>query len=132
MKPTRSSRVPYGFLHVPQAGDAAGLHRLGDQMAVIPSFSGDGMAIALHSGVMAARLHLAGASALDYHRRMRRDLRLQIRFASLLDRLARPRMGRDALVSIASLWPAGLRLAALWTRVPDTALRRADPSGAAS
>lgn len=38
-------RVPYGYLHRASAADPPGLWRLGDQAAVIPSYTGDGVAI---------------------------------------------------------------------------------------
>lgn len=47
--------VPYGWR---AAGTTAGLFRLGDQAAVIASLAGDGIAIALHSGRMAAHHYL--------------------------------------------------------------------------
>src|SRR3546814_1720006 len=67
------SNIPYGFVHRPDHGQIS-FYRLGDQTAVIPSFSGDGMAIALHSGIAAARCHLAGGSAVDFHRALRREI----------------------------------------------------------
>jgi flavin-dependent dehydrogenase len=45
-KPLAISAIPYGYVR--EASD--GLWALGDQAAVIPSFTGDGMSIALHSG----------------------------------------------------------------------------------
>jgi 2-polyprenyl-6-methoxyphenol hydroxylase-like FAD-dependent oxidoreductase len=57
------SNVPYGW----RVRDTeAGLFRLGDQAAVIASLAGDGIAIALTSGLAAADAHLAGASAGRY------------------------------------------------------------------
>ena len=58
-RPLTIFRVPYGFLHA--AADEPGLFRLGDQAAVIPSFCGDGMAIALHSAKLAAQGRAAWA-----------------------------------------------------------------------
>ena len=49
-RPLAIFRVPYGFVHR-DVGD--GVFRLGDQMAVIPSFSGDGVSMALHSAFRA-------------------------------------------------------------------------------
>src|SRR3546814_9091415 len=72
-RPLAVSNIPYGFVHRPDPGQIS-FYRLGDQTAVIPSFSGDGMAIALHSGIAAARCHLAGGSAVDFHRALRRAL----------------------------------------------------------
>ncbi len=54
-------------MHKPGSDEPAGLYRLGDQMAVTPSFSGDGMSIALHTAFAAVETHLAGEDALAYH-----------------------------------------------------------------
>ena len=48
-RPLSIFRVPYGYVHRPASGDVPSLFRLGDQAGVIPSFSGDGMSIALHT-----------------------------------------------------------------------------------
>jgi len=47
-RPLAVAGVPYGYQASPESAD--GLFRLGDQAAVIPSLTGAGMAIALHSG----------------------------------------------------------------------------------
>jgi flavin-dependent dehydrogenase len=113
-------------VHAPHPADPAGLFRLGDQVGVIPSFSGDGIAIALHSGRLAASVFLAhGHAAFEFHRRIRRDIAGRIRLASLLYRITRPRLCRQALVAACRAWPAALRLAAARTRVPTAALQRA-------
>ena len=59
-RPLAVAGVPYGFLHRESPATATGLFRLGDQVAVIPSLTGDGVAIALHSGTLAARAWLGG------------------------------------------------------------------------
>jgi flavin-dependent dehydrogenase len=122
-------RVPYGFVHRPSPGDAPGVFRLGDQAAVIPSFTGDGMAIALHSATLAAGMVLAGASADAYHRRLRRDVASQVRRAWWLYRAGRWAPGQAALMQAAERWPRLLGLAATLTRVPPAALA-ASASGA--
>ena len=115
--PVSIFRVPYGFIHRQAATDPPDVFRLGDQMAVIPSFTGDGMSIALHSAVFAAASYLAGASAADYHRRIGRDLRRQVGLATILGNAAGTVFGRACLPHVAALWPAGIRLAARFTRV---------------
>lgn len=52
--------VPYGWS---TAQTVPGLFRLGDQAAVIPSLAGEGIDIALASGIAAARAWLAGGAA---------------------------------------------------------------------
>jgi flavin-dependent dehydrogenase len=121
-RPLSIYRVPYGHVHADTADEA---FRLGDQMAVIPSFSGDGMSIALHSAAVAARSHLAGDPARVYHARMRQDIAAQIRRAGALYRVGRTAPGQIALMRLAERWPGALRLAARLTRVPDHAVRAA-------
>ena len=48
------------------------VYRLGDQAAVIPSFTGDGMAMALHSARLATDAILAGHPPAVYHREFAR------------------------------------------------------------
>ena len=115
-RPLTVSRVPYGFLYHPDAADPAGVFRLGDQMAVIPSFSGDGMAIAAYTAQRAVEAFLAGRGATEYHGALRRALRPQLTRAGRLYRV-----GRRApwlTVAVARLWPGLMRRAALLTRVP--------------
>jgi flavin-dependent dehydrogenase len=122
-RPLTIYRVPYGYLHPPGA-DPDGVYRLGDQMGVIPSFSGDGMSIALHSAAMAVRATLAGAGAADYHRQMRADIGSQIARAGALYRFGRRPAGQRLIINLARAWPRGLQLAAALTRVPAHALER--------
>ena len=94
------ARVPYGFLR--SARPDPGVYCVGDQMAVIPSLSGDGMTIALRTGVAAANAIIdpsrAGAmqpasTAGPYQAWARKGLRTQIETAYLLHRLFRnPRL----------------------------------------
>jgi flavin-dependent dehydrogenase len=123
-KPLSIFRVPYGFVHKPARTDPPGIFRLGDQMGVIPSFTGDGMSIALHSAVLAAGFHLAGNCAAAYHHAIRGDILGQIRRARALNRIAAFGAGRLLLMRLGASWPAGMRLAARLTRVPATALLR--------
>ncbi len=92
------------------------MFRLGDQAAVIPSFCGDGMAIALHSGRLAAEPLLAGGDAAAYHAALRRDAGPPVRLAHRLYRLTRSRAVRDLAVSAARRWPGLLQMAARRTR----------------
>ena len=118
-RPLTISRVPYGFLHAPSATDPAGLWRLGDQAAVIPSFTGDGMAIALHSAGLAARMFLAGHGAPAYHRQLRADVAGPVRRATALYRLGRFGWGQAGIVAAARVFPFALRVVAALTRVKE-------------
>ena len=123
-RPLTISDVPFGFVHHGD-GDSPGLFRLGDQAAVIASFSGDGMSIALHSANLAARAVLEGADAAAYHARLRGDVARPIRLASWLQRRVETWPGRQSAVFGLGLLPRSLARLAAWTRVPERALRRA-------
>lgn len=95
-KPLAVSGLPYGFLR--KDAIARNVYAVGDQMAVIPSFTGDGTALALASGIAAARAALSGESAAEFQRRMARGRAAQFRLATALDYvIARPGLRRAAL-----------------------------------
>jgi flavin-dependent dehydrogenase len=118
VRPLSISRVPYGFVNLPKTGDPPDIFRLGDQVGVVPSFTGAGMSIALHTAVIAASSYLAGGSAADYHRRIRRDIIGQIGRASQLYRLGSSATGKAIMVRVVATWPSALRLATRLTRIP--------------
>jgi flavin-dependent dehydrogenase len=102
-----------------------GLWRLGDQAAVIPSFSGDGMSIALHSAELAANTYLQGAGADAYQRKLAHDVTGQVLLATAMSHGLVRRSGQAVLGAAARLWPGLLSTVASQTRVPDAALFRA-------
>jgi flavin-dependent dehydrogenase len=124
-KPLAIAAIPYG--HVLQPED--GLWRLGDQAAVIPSFAGDGLAIALHSAALASRTYLAGGSASDYGRRIARDLGGQVRGATLLSQLLVRGPFQTAMMTAARIEPRLMAAAARLTRISPAALRLAGTDG---
>ena len=115
-EPLAVSGVPYGYLRSP--GDSQpGLFPLGDQAAVIPSFAGDGIAIALHTASLAARVHASGGDSNMYQRLAYTDLTRPVRNAELLASVLTYRLGRKAAFLCARLWPTVLRETILQTRV---------------
>jgi flavin-dependent dehydrogenase len=119
-KPLTIAGLPYGLV-VREPG-ADGLWRLGDQAAVIPSFSGDGMSIALHSARLAASAYLAGQGAAAYQARLAADVGAQVWRATWLSRIFIHRQPQRGLLTGARLLPAALRLGAAMTRVPEARL----------
>jgi flavin-dependent dehydrogenase len=118
VKPLAIAAIPYG--HVRTQGD--GLWRLGDQAAVIPSFAGEGMSIAMHSARLAADAWLAGATSQTYQRSLARDVGPQVRRATWLSRaLVRP-WSQDIILSALRARPSLLPWAATTTRIPGRAL----------
>ncbi|HEX2552917.1 MAG TPA: FAD-dependent monooxygenase [Microvirga sp.] len=130
-RPLSIAGVPYGFVHRDEGEAPAGLLRLGDQMGVIPSFSGDGIAIAMHSAGVAAATILEGGSAGAYHARMRADIGRPIRLACALSALSAAPLGRGLLLAALRLEPRLLRMLAAWTRIPAPRLRSGRAAGPA-
>lgn len=120
-RPLAIASIPYGYVR----NGSDGLWRLGDQAAVIPSFAGDGMSIALHSGNVAAACFLDGGTAADYQRRLAADVGMAVRFATLLSAMSVHPVGRGFITAAARALPGAMRLVAAATRVPPSALRRA-------
>ncbi|MBW3560195.1 MAG: FAD-dependent oxidoreductase [Proteobacteria bacterium] len=81
-KPLAVAAIPYGL--VQERSD--GVWRLGDQAAVIPSFTGEGMSIALHSARLAAEFIDLGRDPQAFQQRLARDVRGQVRRATLASR----------------------------------------------
>jgi menaquinone-9 beta-reductase len=124
-RPLAVAAIPYGYLR----WQAQGPWRLGDQAAVMPSFTGDGMSIALHSARLAATFFLAGKAAQAYQTRLARDLALPLYLATALS-LALVRGAPQALAALAARRLPGLVISlARLTRLPDAALTRASHAG---
>ena len=120
--------VPYGWI---ARSTQPGLFRLGDQAAVIPSLAGEGIAIALASGAMAARHWLAhGAEgAVPYQRAFAARAAAPVRAARLAWALAeRPLAARLGLALVQRVPPLLAGLMSASRIVPDAPL--AHPRGA--
>ncbi|MGX7925642.1 NAD(P)/FAD-dependent oxidoreductase [Tsuneonella sp. HG094] len=106
--------VPYGWI----ARDTdEGIYRLGDQAAVIPSLAGEGMAIAMASGVLAAEVWLAGESAPGFQARFAAQAERPVRIASLIWRLAESGPGARLLTGVTRGLPSLARAAMALTRI---------------
>jgi flavin-dependent dehydrogenase len=86
-RPATIAGLPYGYVWSGEAC-AKSLYRLGDQFAVIPSFTGEGLAIALRTARLAASAVLAGEPAEDFGRAARKQVRQPIRNACRIGTLA--------------------------------------------
>jgi flavin-dependent dehydrogenase len=117
-RPLAISSIPYGYL----AERPNGLWSVGDQAAVIPSFTGDGMSIALHSAMLAAQMHLGGANADEYHRALHAHLSRGIRLATALSRAMVTGAGRALTPVGLAIFPSAMRWIANSTRIPERAL----------
>jgi menaquinone-9 beta-reductase len=122
-RPLAIAGLPYGYLHAPNRHDCSGLFRLGDQAAVIASLTGDGVALALNSAAVAARIWLTqGNVAAAYHRRWAQHVARQLRLASLIHQASLTPAIQPWLLRATRLWPGVMGLAAGWTRVPHRTL----------
>ena len=115
-KPLALSSIPYGMLLHDSEPD---LWRLGDQTAVIPSFSGDGMSIALHSAEVAAKLYLNQENSSLLASTLNRELRSSVSLATAISQLM---IAAPALAHLLRAWPQLLRILGNQTRIPRTAL----------
>ena len=102
-KPVSTARVPYGFLR--SRPIAPMVYPVGDQLAVVPSFTGDGLAIALASGIAAARAVAAGTAPERFQRTIIGKLKPQFRLAAALGGLLETPALCGLTVSAAQLLP---------------------------
>ncbi|PJG46785.1 oxidoreductase [Sphingobium sp. LB126] len=108
--------VPYGW----RTGTTSpGIFRIGDQGAVIASLAGDGIAMALNSGVSAAQALLdhGPEAAADWQRRMHRRNFRPVAVAEALRHGAKGTVGRDVLMRLLRWMPALGVQAAQLTRI---------------
>lgn len=119
-RPLTVANLPYGHIDSPTCA-TAGLFAVGDQFAVLPSFTGTGLAFALTSGRLAAerlladdREHAAAAYAQQAHATARAVMR---RAMWLHGWFQRPLFARAA-VAAAALMPRLSGAVARATRLP--------------
>ena len=114
-KPVAVAAIPYGYLRRDIIAPA--IFPVGDQLAVIPSLTGDGMAIALYSGIAAAQAILAGEGAAKFQQRLVDRLRPQFRWAGIVNRLFDTRILHRPSVALAGVLPGLVTLIAQSTRL---------------
>jgi flavin-dependent dehydrogenase len=113
-KPIAITHIPYGYI---RRTTDEGLYCIGDQAAVIPSFTGDGISIALHTARCAVAAYVAGEAAPAFQKRLRSALRNQMRLAEFAaDGLNNP-VARAVLPFCLRVWPGVMRVTARLTRV---------------
>ena len=112
--PWRSPACP---MATARRASEAPVYRIGDQAAVIPSFTGDGMAMALRSARHAAECLLNGESPERYYRRLAAAFRRPMRLAAMVAHLANAPLVQRLLVSADFLSPWLIGKVAAGTRV---------------
>lgn len=108
--------VPYGWR---TGATVAGLFRLGDQAAVIPSLAGEGIGIAVASGIAAAHAYARGGrdAAPRYQADFARRTRRPVAVARTLWHAAESRTLPRLALPLVAQFPALARLAAHATRI---------------
>ena len=112
--------VPYGYI---AETSHPRIFRIGDQAAVIPSLAGEGISIALHSGVAAACDILSGgfdpANGRDFAEVFARRVRPTIEAANIARNLAEQPLASKAALLAARLAPGLIRRLSERTRMPS-------------
>ncbi len=116
-KPLAIAGIPYGYVAAP--GLSRTLFRIGDQFAVVPSFAGNGIGIALHTARIAARTFLAQGDAADYAAAARRAVVRPVRRATWLAVAGLDRRGQAAAIGILAAVPGLAALVARCVRLSD-------------
>jgi flavin-dependent dehydrogenase len=112
------THIPYGYI---RRTTEEQLYCIGDQAAVIPSFTGDGISIALHTARCAVAAYLAAEPAAIFQAKLRSALLAQMRLAEFAaDGLNNP-VSRAVLPFCLRLWPGVMRVTARLTRVTQPA-----------
>ncbi len=124
-RPLAIAAIPYGYVRA----SSDGLWRLGDQAAVIPSFAGEGMAIALRSARLAADFALAGRTPDAFQRALAGELRAQVGRATLVSRMIVTPLGPAVTSAALTVAPGLAVMLARGTRLKGAALNRSGISG---
>jgi flavin-dependent dehydrogenase len=117
-KPIAITHIPYGYI---RGATEDGLYCIGDQAAVIPSFTGDGISIALHTARCAAAAHLAEEPATSFQAKLRSSLLPQMRLAGIAADGLNNALARAMLPFCLKVWPGVMRVTASLTRVTQPA-----------
>jgi flavin-dependent dehydrogenase len=113
-KPIAITHIPYGYI---RRTTEDGLYCVGDQAAVIPSFTGDGISIALHTARRAAAAYLAAEPAPVFQTKLRSAMRPQMRLAEFAANGLNNSLARAVLPFCLRVWPGAMRVTARLTRV---------------
>jgi len=98
------SGLPFGYIRRSVIGNS--VYPTGDQLAVIPAFTGDGTSIALASGIRAARAVLQGEGAGEFQKDFAGCLKRQFALAKAVSVLFRSGPTRRLAIGTMALLPA--------------------------
>jgi flavin-dependent dehydrogenase len=114
-RPAAISAIPYGFRR--REVIAPNVFAVGDQLAVIPSFTGDGTSLALASGIGAARAVLQGETAVSFQVSFLAGVRAQFFWAQAADAAFKSSLTRHIGVRATAMLPSLVRGIANVTRM---------------
>jgi flavin-dependent dehydrogenase len=117
-KPIAITHIPYGYI---RSTTENGLYCIGDQAAVIPSFTGDGISIALHTARCAVAAYVAAEPAPIFQAKLRSALLAQMRLAEFAADGLNNSFARAVLPFCLRVWPGVMRVTAKLTRVAQHA-----------
>jgi menaquinone-9 beta-reductase len=123
-KPIAITHIPYGYL---RRTTEDGLYCIGDQAAVIPSFTGDGISIALHTARCAAAACLAAEPAPIFQAKLRSALVAQMHLAEFAADGLNNSLARAVLPFCLKVWPGVMRVTARLTRVTQPTVVAPEP-----
>jgi len=126
-KPIAITHIPYGYI---RRATEDGLYCIGDQAAVIPSFTGDGISIALHTARCAVAAYLVGQPAQQFQVELRSALQAQMRLAEFAADGLNNSFARAVLPFCLRVWPGVMRVTAKLTRVAQGAAAAPQAVGA--
>lgn len=113
-RPVAITHIPYGHI---RRSTEDGLYCIGDQAAVIPSFTGDGISIALHTARCAVAAYVGGESAPEFQAKLRSALLPQMRLAEFAAGGLNNALARAVLPFCLRVWPGVMRVTARLTRI---------------
>jgi flavin-dependent dehydrogenase len=116
-RPLAIAPIPYGYV----VRENRGVWCVGDQAAVIPSFTGDGMSIALHSATLATSMFVEGKNIDEYYAALNAQLKDGMRLATGLSQAMVTRVGRWFAPAALAFCPGIMRWIAASTRIPESA-----------
>jgi flavin-dependent dehydrogenase len=117
-KPIAITHIPYGYL---RRTTEDSLYCIGDQAAVIPSFTGDGISVALHTARCAAAAYLARESSSVFQPKLRSAMLPQMRLAQAAANGLNNALARAVLPFFLRVWPGAMQITARLTRVTQPA-----------
>lgn len=123
-RPIAITHIPYGYI---RRTTEDGLYCIGDQAAVIPSFTGDGISIALHTARCAAAAYLAAEPAPLFQANLRSALLAQMRLAEFAAAGLNNAFARAVSPFCLRIWPGVMSVTARLTRVAQHAAIAAQP-----